>query len=194
MSYPCGTLLSVWERLLFFVGIAVQLGGVALTIKGARQVWKDVANPDDRFLAPFIHAGRWIARTLRRLIRRPAPQVIAVGGAAGLGLAGSARGYSTPGPVPDGLSVEEQIALINERLIDHLHKVHKTMFRIQDSLQGEIQQTKAAQVAVLAAVDDRTEQERKRAVNGLRIEAYGFILLTVGTLIQALGSYLGIGS
>jgi hypothetical protein len=192
MSYPCWTLLSVWERLLFFVGIAVQLGGVALTIKGARQVWKDVANPDDRFLSPFIHAGRWIVRTVRRLIRRPAPQVISVGGGAALGGAGSARAYVTPGPVPAGLSVEEQIALVHERLTENLQKVHQRMFQIQDSLQSELEQAKSAQVSAIAANDARAEEERKRAVHGLRIEAYGFILLTAGTLIQAWGSYLGI--
>jgi len=42
---------AVWEFVLFFGGIVVQLGGVVLTIKGARQVWKDVRSPDDRFLA-----------------------------------------------------------------------------------------------------------------------------------------------
>lgn len=41
----------MWEFVLFFGGIVVQLGGVVLTIKGARQVWKDVRSPDDRFLA-----------------------------------------------------------------------------------------------------------------------------------------------
>ncbi|GAA5121742.1 hypothetical protein [Pseudonocardia adelaidensis] len=184
----------MWEYALFFLGIVVQLGGVALTIKGARQVWTDVASPDDRFLAPFIHAGRWIVRSVRRLIGRPAPHVAGGSAAAGLALAASARGYGLPGSVPDGLSVEEQIALVNERLIEHLEKVHKTMFRIQDELEAEIQKTKAAHVAAIAAVDDRTEHERKRAVNGIRIEAYGFIFLTIGTLIQAFGSYLGIGS
>jgi hypothetical protein len=66
------------------------------------------------------------------------------------------------------------------------------MFRIQDSLQEEIEKAKAAQAQVVQAVDARAEQERKQAVNGVRIEAFGFILLTLGTLIQAWGSYLGI--
>ncbi|GEL21003.1 hypothetical protein PA7_48400 [Pseudonocardia asaccharolytica DSM 44247 = NBRC 16224] len=84
-------IVLVWELALFFLGIAIQLGGVALTIKGARQVWKDVRSPDDRFLAPFIHVCRWLTRHIRRLLRRPGRQVIGIARAESVGLAGYAR-------------------------------------------------------------------------------------------------------
>jgi hypothetical protein len=182
----------VLERILFFVGVAVQLGGVALTVKGAREVWSDVASPDDRFLAPFIHGGRWVVRKVRCLFRRPATQVIGAASADGIGLFGSARVYSNDGPLPDGLSVDERIALLDDRLRQAVTKVYTSMHEIQDTLQGEIEKAKAAQGEAIRAVDARAEEERQRVVNGVRIEAYGFILLTIGTLIQAGGSYLGI--
>ena len=57
----------MWELILFFVGVVFQLGGVALTIAGARTVWKGIKAPDDRFLAPFMKAGRLALRLARRL-------------------------------------------------------------------------------------------------------------------------------
>lgn len=182
----------MWERILFWAGISVQLFGVGLTSIGAWWVWQEVRSSSDRFLAPFIEAWEWLAQSVRRLIRGPAPQVIHVNSISGTGTAGKAGMYTSPAKLPDGLSVDDRIALVHDQLRTNIGKIYKQMFQIDADLQEEIKQSRSEQKLALEAADARDEEERRRAVSAVRLEAYGFFLLTVETMLQAWGSYLGI--
>lgn len=184
-------IVRVWELILFMVGIVVQLGGVAVTIHGARQVWKDVRTPDDRFLEPFLRFGRWIKRWTRRALGLPNPVRLGSGGAA-ITVSGHGRGYANWQALSDELSPQERIDLLDERFRATVDQVYKSMFAIQDSLEEKIEAIDSAQKIVAREADEAAKLEQRRVISGLRVEAYGFILLTLGTLVQAGGSYLGI--
>jgi hypothetical protein len=135
--------------------------------------------------------NRWCGEC-RRLLRRPAPQVISVGGIAAIGIAGSANAYTSPGALPEGLSVDDQVALVRQQLRENIDKIYKRMFQIQSDLHKEIEQAKSEQKLAVEAANALDEENRQRAVSAVRLEAYGFFLLALGTMIQAWGSYLGI--
>jgi hypothetical protein len=59
--------MIMWERLLFWVGISIQLFGVGLTSIGAWWVWQDVKSSGDRLIAPFIDAGKSVVRGVSSL-------------------------------------------------------------------------------------------------------------------------------
>lgn len=94
--------------------------------------------------------------------------------------------------MPDGLTTDQQIALLHEQIQETVRRAHTAMHALEDRLEAKIVQSEKDRADSARALDIRAEHERRRAVNGLRTEAYGFILLTLGTLVQAFGSYLGI--
>jgi len=181
---------------MFVVGIVIQLGGVVLTIAGARTVWKGIKAPDDRFLAPFLKAGRWARRQARRL-------------GSALGIPGRARmidvdivDIATPvdsvtvtqafAPLPGGLTTEQALRTLDERLREVQALAYSQAAGVEQRIRQAVEDVSAEQQRIAREGREGDEQDRRRAIVGVRLEAYGFILLTSGTLVQAIGSYLGI--
>jgi hypothetical protein len=186
----------VWERALLLAGVALQLWGVVLTIVGARTVWRDIKGPDDRFLAPFIRAWvpvqRWIRRRWRRITGRGESLIVTAGVAAASGSAGRLSVSKSWGPLPSGASTDELIAELHRRVKASQDDLYRERDQLRTELIARIDAAVAEHQELGREIRERDEQERRRAVQGLRLEAYGFILLTLGTLVQAVGSYFGI--
>lgn len=186
----------MWELILFFVGVVFQLGGVALTIAGARTVWKGIKAPDDRFLAPFMKAGRLALRLARRLgIALGMPgraQVIKVD-IVDIGTAVDRVTVTQAfAPLPGGLTTEQAVRTLDERLREVQALAYSQAAGVEQRIRQAVEDVAAEQQRIAREGREGSEQDRRRAVVGVRLEAYGFILLTIGTLVQAIGSYLGI--
>lgn len=187
----------VSESFFLFWGIAFQLAGVIVTIFGARKVWKGLKSSDDRFLAPFILAGQWLWRQVRRFGRklgiRFSVRDIRVGivdvVVSADGLLQVSKRFP---PIPATATTQEAIHLLDERLREVQTQLQDQDWEIEQRVRAKIEKVTAEQKAMSKEAEDRNQEERKKAVVGLRLEAYGFILLTIGTLIQAYSSYLGI--
>lgn len=186
----------MWELVLFFVGIALQLGGVVLTIIGARTVWRDIASPDDRFLAPFIRAGQWIDSKWRRLLRllglRGHTQVL-IGQAAEISvIAGDLRVTRSFAQLRDDLTTQQALQTLDDRIREVQALAYDQAYEVEQRIKKAVEELAAEQVRAQQDAEAVAKRERRTAVQGLRLEAYGFAFLTAGTLVQAIGSYLGI--
>lgn len=180
------------ELVLVIIGTAVQLFGVAVTIKGAREVWRDVASPDDRFLAPFITLGRRIEATVRRWIGRPRNNPVQMSGTMdnpAFEIGGT--GTLTWGEFPPERTADERIEALRGMLNQAILGAHEHVRRVESELDTKIAEVRREREALERKVDEGSDTEQKRAVRGLRTEAYGFILLTIGTLIQTAGTLAG---
>lgn len=186
------------ELALLLVGIALQIGGVALTVVGARVVWRDVKRPEDRFFAPFIRAGRWISRQARRALRAIGVpmhhQAIIVDAIDTGSYVGTPRIVQSFAPLSAGLTTQQALAELDDRLRKVQALAYEQAESVETRVRQEVERLTEEQRQAKQTADETQERERRTAVQGLRLEAYGFILLTLGTFVQAWGSYLGIGS
>jgi len=183
------------ELAFVLIGLAFQAVGIYITIKGAQIVWRDVAKPEDRFLAPEIRWIRALQRRLKslgyRLFRRtPPPQIIQVGGASATGSVGTATVSVGFQPIDTSLSIQEQIVEVDRRARFAMDSLYAQSQQLDKKFTDRILNLTEDHKKLETAVDTYTETERQHAVHGLRIEARGFILLTVGSLIQAVASII----
>jgi len=91
------------------------------------------------------------------------------------------------GPLPEGLTVEEAIAVLDTRLrrVHDLfqagdHGLHDELTKLNGTVGGL--DTRVGQVAT-----DLRETARTLRVEGLRVQAVGPVLVGVGLILQALG-------
>jgi hypothetical protein len=187
-----------WELGLVIAGTVMQLFGAAITIKGARQVWKGIKGPDDRFLAPITGALRkarstTVAGAQRATGRQPPTQSIAPSGIPSgekVGMPAAAQGFP---PLPTNITTDAALRALDERLREVQSLVRSLTGDVDRRLTTAVDLALAKQERMKARAEEKAREEQRRAVRGLRTEAYGFLLLTLGTLIQTGGTIAGLG-
>lgn len=182
---------SIVEPVLISTGIAFQLVGAYITYRGFRQGWNDTKSETDRFMAPAVHffdrIGSTASRLVRRALRRSSSNTIQVRGADAATSAERVLLKKGWPPIPEGTSDREAIDELTRRINAIQNDVDRHGSRQSDQQQSFDEFVKSWSQQVQREAED----ERVRQLGGLRMEAFGFLILTVGGLIQGVGSYFG---
>jgi hypothetical protein len=186
------------ELIFVVVGLLMQLVGAYVTYRGFRIGWEETASPSDKFLAPVIHwidrRGEQVTAFFRRLFpQRAHSQTIHASSIAETWAVGDDfRVSKSFAPLPEHAGDAELIAELDRRL----RHVYEEVNRVENKLLDDTRERKAESARLegelrgsLATKEDR---DRDRSIRGLRIEALGFGLLTLGALVQGVGSVVGI--
>jgi hypothetical protein len=142
-------------------------------------------------LADRVHAR--IVSVVRRVLRRRKDVRVVSGTMSATlgGLTGNVRASVVPGPISPETDTAAAIAELDRRLRTLIERVNKAEFALDDE-RTERQETVARiENTVTASIVERAEQTRQQNVRGLRVEAFGFIVLTLGAVIQGIGAFFG---
>lgn len=178
------------------VGLVLQLVGAYLTLRGSHQAWAEVRRAEDKFLAPIVAAGRKVRAPFVRMYHRirPLPVRVAVVSAAMAGAGAFATGMAraTPGRLPTDLSTEDAMKRLDDNMHRYIAQTDAALDALRLELRTKLDPAIAEHERLTRELAENDEAERRNVVRGLRIEVYGFILITVGALVQAVGSFYGI--
>ena len=125
---------------------------------------------------------------LRRLLRRPRTHVVGVGGAVGFGGGLNARAVIAYGPIPAHTPLRQAINLLDDRL----RQTSERLTRLEGTVEGLADETRADVKTLRGEVEREVtrfrELVRTAAVEGLMTEAVGLAMVTIGAVLQGLGS------
>lgn len=182
---------SIVEPVLVSIGIVFQLVGAYITYRGFRQGWDGTRSETDRFMAPVVNffdrIGSATSRSFRKILRRPSATTIQVRGVRVATRAGRVKLTKGWPPISDDVSNRDAIDELNSRINAVQNDVDRHGARQSDQQQSFDEFVKGWG----ERVQREAEEERVRQLGGLRMEAFGFLILTVGSLIQGVGSYFG---
>lgn len=169
------------------VGLVLQLLGAGLAAYGIRQAYRE--HGTGAFLAYLAEPVADRTKLLiRRVLRRPAPTVTASAhlsaGWGTLTATGRARGHAP------ATTVEERVAALERQLREEQDRIDELTRRVDAE-----ERARAADVARLDAADEQQRRElessvHKLAIDGLRLEAAGLFIVTLGALLAGIGSLI----
>lgn len=181
-------------RSLALIGFVLQLGGIAVNGWGLRLGWRHTATGGERPFDPVARAvQRWLRRLIdvfRRLVHRPRSQSVAVAGVASAAATASARVSKKYQPLVTDLSLDDKVAELDQRS----RGLAAEITRVESQLLGQLQEQRLDHVGLHQTfreyADERERTARQRDIQGIRFQAVGLALVTLGSIIQALGSLL----
>lgn len=186
------------QYVLVIGGLIIQFAGIYITYRGYRQGWNHL-EPSDRFVGPMIRALdklHWRVRTfVRKALRRPGRTVTVHAEMAGAtGLAGSATVVAVHHlpKIDESLPLGDQLTLITERMNKTLSKIGEIEGMLKSEVQRIESESKTRRDEVTEAERVKFEAERATQISTLRVEAFGFLVITVGAVLQGIGSIFGI--
>ena len=171
------------------IGIVCQVLGLILTAAGLTQTWKAYAG--EPFLRPvtarLARAGDRGRAFLRRIFRRPQPRIVGImlaGSSAGVG---NARGRMTYGRLDkhDAIAAIGQLEARTKELASQVADVGDRVADLGVKVDQELAELAAKQAFDVARLE---AMSREVALDGIRLEAVGLVVLAVGTMFQALGA------
>lgn len=182
------------ELILVVVGFVIQLAGAVIAFHGL-SVAVTEEDPAESLARPIRQRWRsgwwslWVR--FRYLIGRPIPVNFTTGTAVETSTAGNAHLTVGLTPLSPDLAPEDAIAALDAAL----RKLHLEVQTLGHRLSDEVESRSNA----IAAMSDQLErtvatagdEQRRRTIRGLRREAWGFILITLGAILQGLGSVFG---
>jgi len=189
--------LIIMSTGLTIAGTVLQVAGLGISFEGIRRAWRDWPRVAG-FFEPVIvwTKARWSAawgfvRTaLNRLLRRQPSVSVTVHGAAAEAFAFAQVGTvdKSYDPLPEGMAVESAIATLDERTrsllrtfsdLENAHRKHKDVTEISLRYLRERMESHVTRLE---------EQDRRVAVGGLRLQAFGLFLVTVGVVVVEIGT------
>ena len=125
---------------------------------------------------------------LRRLLRRRTGHVVGAGGALGFGGALNARAVIAYGPVPPRMPLRDAINLLDERL----RQTSERLTRLEGSVESLADESRTELKRLREDVEREVvrfrELVRNAAIEGLMTEAVGLVMVTIGAVVQGVGS------
>lgn len=177
---------------LVVLGLVLQLAGVAATARGATLIWRDIAAPGETLTSPAIAAIRHIvSRCMTKLIhlfRTPRPKTIRAGASAVLSLSAKARGYKNFRELPADVVPADAIAELDDRTREMMERLGQLSNKLADEVENRKTENSVIGRNLRSEITEQAERERRRAVTGIRYEALGLLLLTLGSLLNFLGT------
>jgi hypothetical protein len=176
-----------------WIGIALEVVGLAITGVGLWGTWREFAPPNEPFLRPvveptrrFLTVARVSVETLtRRLLRRPPrPIVIGVGSvqahASAFGRASVRIGYGA-------LSNDVQAALaeLHGRTQELMDMLAKTGERLADESEAREKAVTAMREELGRSFSRLEAREQRIAVGGIRLQSLGLLLVAFGLILQS---------
>jgi hypothetical protein len=174
----------------------LELIGLACAAVGFRQTWYEYAR-GERFLEPLLRPvtsrARAVQNWLRKLLRRPGkPQVVQLGLAGEIEMAGSVTLRVGWGPPPDPVvDLAGYAAVVTQRINDLHEKVQDVKHDLATEAEARKTAIGDAQAALTAEIDQVRALSRQVAVGGLRLQAVGWACLLVGLILGAIGNAVG---
>lgn len=179
---------------LALLGLFLQLVGAVTAAFGVFLIWPQDAAGGERLLDP---ATRAVRRSWRRLtdpvlrwIGRPRPRTVQIGGVTSVELAGSIRPSTRYPPLAADLAIRDAIAELDRRSQAIIAEVARVESRLLDQLEKQDRRHDDLSRAFDGYVGQQDEHARQRARRGVRFEAAGLALLTLGTVLQAVGQLI----
>ncbi len=126
---------------------------------------------------------------LRRLIGRRSGRTVEASVAMGGGGAFNARAVIAYGPISGHVPLRQAINMLDERLRhtqDRLTRVEGSVEELGDETRGEL--TKLREQVLREATTLR-DIVRHAAIEGLMTEAVGLVMVTIGAVLQGVGSF-----
>lgn len=175
----------------------MQLVGVFIALVGVLETQREYKEQDEPWMLDWVFTlGAWIARLYRRardwlkyvVLRRPRPNPklrFAHVGLSGAGVLTAASGQVIHGPLPEGLSLDERVRLLDLRT----RQDNDTLNRVERELIAERQRIDNA----FAELDARTAELKQHtsaslrayATRGIKASALGLFLTALGMLLSA---------
>ncbi len=176
---------------LTLVGLALQLAGAAVTGWGARLIWRQAATGGERLLDPAVDTASqsWQRLTdpVLRWIGRPRSRSVQIGTATSIETAGSIRPMKSYRPLATDLSIPDAIAELDHRTQAIIAEVSRVNSQLLDGLDDQGRRYDDLSQVFDRYVAEQGEHARQRDRRGIRFEAAGLALVTIGAIAQALG-------
>jgi hypothetical protein len=184
-------------RVLSAIGLLLQLIGAAATGWGAHLVWREVATAADRFFAPLTGAvgGAWwhVSASVLRLIGKPPSRTAEVGGTTRAVATVSAHVSRSYSPLAPELGTDGKIAELDRRTQDIAAVVARFESQLINKLKNQYRQQNEMAREFRDYKEEQAKHTKQREIRGIRWEASGLGLVTLGTIVQSLGSFLAPG-
>lgn len=180
---------------LRLLGTAMQLTGAAVTAWGAKLIWRDLAARDDTLVGPAVVAThRLLSRymiKLRQMFRKPQRKTVhgSMSAVAPLPTA-KLRGHTNFRQLPQDVASAEAISELDDRTREIMERLGQLTNKLADEIETHQAENTTIAKNLRAALDDRAERERRRAITGIRYEAVGLFLLALGSTLNALGALM----
>jgi hypothetical protein len=185
-------------RVLNAIGLLLQLAGAAATGWGAHLVWREVATAADRFFAPITcpvgRAWRRVRASVRRLICKPPSRTAEARAATSMVATVSARVGRSYLPLAPELDTDAKIAELDGRTRDIAAVLARAESQLTNELENQDRQRKKLTREFRDYKEVQAKHTTQREIRGIRWEATGLALVTLGSIVQALGSFLAPGS
>ncbi|WP_308817758.1 hypothetical protein [Pseudonocardia alni] len=182
----------MWELGLLVFGVGFQLWGALLAYRGFRIGWDDVAAETDKWAAPIIRRLDELDSWFRRITgRKPKSHSVSVDMAAAFSLASTVTVRKTYHPPARDQDIRDVVDLLTGWINDAMHDISELQRRLGDEEAKRETEVRDLDRRLTGSLERQAEEQRQRAVRGIRIEAAGFILLTFGSLLQAVAAFVG---
>jgi len=180
-------------RFLTLGGLALQLAGATVTGWGASLIWHQAANGEgllDPATRATVRLWRLLTNPFLRWIGRPRSQTIQLGGISSAVSSGSARlskGYS---PLDPDMALRDAVTELDRRIKKLIAEIGRSENQLLDKMQDQDRRHDKLSQAFNQYMSEQDENTKRRDRRGIRFEAAGLALVTIGAILQALGSLL----
>lgn len=180
--------------LLTLVGLGLQLAGAGVTAWGARLIWRQAATEGEHLLDPATTLTRRIWRrgtnSLLRWLGKPRSQTIQLESISSAASFGSARLSVSYPPLGGDLALHEAVAELDRRTQALSVEIGRTESRLLNTIEHHGQRHDDLSLTFDRYMSKQGEHARQRDLRGIRFEAAGLALVTLGAIVQALASLL----
>lgn len=174
------------------VGVGFQLWGALLAYRGFRIGWDDVAAETDRWAAPIIRHLDKLDSWFRRITgRKPKTHSISVDMTSAFGISSAVTVRKTYHPPARDQDIRDVVDLLTGWINNALHDISELQRRLGEEEMNRETEVRDLDLRLTGSLEKQAEEQRQRSVRGIRIEAAGFILLTFGSLLQAVAAFVG---
>lgn len=176
---------------LTLVGLLLQLAGAVVTGWGARLIWRQAATEGERLLDPAADITRrsWqrLTALILRWIGRPRSRTVQVSGSASVAFGTSARVSKSYPPLAENLAIRDALAELDRRSQAITAEITRVESQLLNKLEDQGRHHGDLSQAFSRYVAKQDQHARQRDLRGIRFEAAGLALVTLGAIAQALG-------
>lgn len=175
-----------------WVGVALEVCGLAMSGVGLWGTWHEFAPPGERFVGPLVDTTRAalaavrakVKTLVRRLLRRPPePIVVQVGGVGVLTSTGRVSVRLGYGNLSD--DVAAALAELHRRTQDLMDRHTQVDEKLADEAEARGLAIKEIRAEFASAVGRLEAREQRIAVGGIRLQSVGLLLVALGLVLQA---------
>ncbi len=173
------------------VGVGTSLVGVFITIIGLYQGFTEIRAENERLLGPIVNliitGVRWPAAQWEKFRDRKNVTVHDVSGAAHGRGPNETVNVERPPLDSDPAKAVQELDRFTRTTWDQLKRLQHNF---DAQAQSQERRAEMVQVQLRNLIHARADQERVRAVRGIRIELLGLLLIGVGTAMQGWATFL----